>query len=62
LINTSIINTLIASSIGPNVGALHGEDNNKVGEELQCIDLPIDPFNPYNFLRRVQDLVEKTGD
>jgi hypothetical protein len=44
------------------VGALHGEDSNKVGEELQCVDLPEDPFNPYNFVHQVQDLVEKMGD
>jgi hypothetical protein len=61
-VNTSIINISIASSTGPNVAALHGVDNNKVGEELQCIDLPVNPLSPYSFVRRVHDLVGKMGD
>jgi len=61
-INTSIVNTSIAFSIGPNVVVLHGVDNKKVGEELRCTDLPIGPLNLYNFVCGVWDLVEKTGD
>ncbi len=62
LVNTSIINTSIAFSIGPNVAALDGEDNKKTSEKLQGIDLPVDPLSLYNFVCQVQGLVEKTSD
>jgi len=49
-INTSIINTSIAFSIGRNVAALDGEENKKVGEKLQSADLLVDPLSLYNFV------------
>jgi hypothetical protein len=39
----------ITSSSRPNVVALD-EDNKKVNEELQRVDLPLVPLNPYNFV------------
>ncbi len=52
LINTSVINTSIASSSRPNVIALDEDDNKKVGEEWQSADLPIVLLNPYSFVGR----------
>ncbi len=50
-INTSIVNTSITSTIGPNVIALNGDNNKKIGEELRCANLLVDPLSPYSFVR-----------
>jgi hypothetical protein len=50
LINTSIMNTLITSSNGPNFMALDEDDNKNVGEELQHAELPIVLLNLYSFV------------
>ncbi len=49
-INTSIMNTLITSSYGLNVVALDEDNNKKVSEELQRVDLFIIPLSPYSFV------------
>ncbi len=49
-INTSVMNTSIASSSRPNVVALNEDNNKNVSEELQGVDLLIVPLSPYNFV------------
>jgi hypothetical protein len=44
------MNTSIASSSRPNVVALDEDDNKKVSEELQGVDLLVVPLSPYNFV------------
>jgi hypothetical protein len=46
----SMMNTLITSSSGLNVVALDEDDNKKVNEELQRVDLFIVPLSPYSFV------------
>ncbi len=48
-INTFVINMSITSSSRPIVVALD-EDNKKVSEDLQRVDLPLVPLSPYNFV------------
>jgi hypothetical protein len=49
-INMSIVNTSIASSFGPNVLALDGDDSKKTGEELQFTDLLVVPLRLCSFV------------
>ncbi len=50
LINTSVVYTSITSSSGPNVAALYWDDNKKINEELQHVNIPIVPLSPYSFV------------
>ncbi len=59
-INTFVVNTSITSSFGLNVGALNGDNNKKIGEKLQHVDLPIVPLSPYRFVHQVQDPIKKS--
>jgi hypothetical protein len=44
------------------VVALNENHNKKTNEEWQRADLPIVLLSPCSFVRRIQDLIEKTGD
>ncbi len=61
-INTSIVNTSIASSFWSNAATLNGDDSKKIGEELRCTNLPIVSLSLYSFVHQVQDLIKKMGD
>ncbi len=50
LINTSVVYTSITSSSRPNVAALYWDDNKKINEELQHVNIPIVPLSPYSFV------------
>jgi hypothetical protein len=46
-VNTSILNTLIASSSRPSPPLANVDENQKASEKLQGVNLPPDPLSPY---------------
>lgn len=58
-VNTSIINTSIASSTAPNVPPLDAKESQRANEELWDIHTWIDLLSPYSFVGQIKDLVEK---
>ncbi len=49
-INTSMVNTSIALSLGPTLATIDANESQKVGDELRGVEPPLDILSPYSFV------------